>query len=44
MQGSIGQIINGERETAKKTTTHQEDLIEALKDPREAAAFKDCIG
>jgi DNA-binding phage protein len=24
---------------AKKTTTYQEDLIEALKDPREAAAY-----
>lgn len=24
---------------AKKTTTYQEDLVEALKDPREAAAY-----
>ena len=24
---------------AKKTTSYQEDLIEALKDPREAAAY-----
>jgi probable addiction module antidote protein len=37
--GSIGKIINGERKMGKKITTYQEDLIEALKDPREAAAY-----
>ena len=36
---SIGRIINGEGKMAKKTTTYQEDLIEALKDPKEAAAY-----
>lgn len=39
MQGSIGKIIKGEKKMTKKTTTYQEDLIEALKDPREAAAY-----
>jgi putative addiction module killer protein/probable addiction module antidote protein len=35
----IGRTIKGERAMVKKTTTYQEDLIEALKDPREAAAY-----
>ncbi len=29
----------GERRMAKKTTSYQEDLTKALKDPREAAAY-----
>lgn len=35
----IGRTTKGERTMAKKTTAYQEDLIEALKDPREAAAY-----
>src|SRR4030067_1235020 len=35
----FGRTIKGEGAMAKKSATYQEDLIEALKDPREAAAY-----
>src|SRR5574341_1009186 len=38
-RGCIGRTIKGEAAMTKKITTYQEDLIEALKDPREAAAY-----
>jgi probable addiction module antidote protein len=38
-QELIGMIRTGEEEVNKKTTTYQEDLIESLKDIREAAAY-----
>jgi len=36
---SIGKMTEEKVTMAKKTTTYQEDLIESLKDPREAAAY-----
>jgi len=38
-QRRFGQITNGGKEMKRKITTYQEDLIESLKDPKEAAAY-----
>ena len=39
MRGNTGRITKGEKSVDRKVTTYQEDLVNALKDPREAAAY-----
>jgi probable addiction module antidote protein len=39
LRGNTGRTTKGEKSVVKKVTTYQEDLVNALKDSREAAAY-----